>query len=82
MCLQRRSPKNTSGFSLDARSHISAAAFGAAGQRCMALSVAIFVGESIKWLPELVERARKLKVRVGLAFVVNAAGPAAFSLSA
>uniref|UniRef100_A0A8D3E041 methylmalonate-semialdehyde dehydrogenase (CoA acylating) n=1 Tax=Scophthalmus maximus TaxID=52904 RepID=A0A8D3E041_SCOMX len=38
------------------------AAFGAAGQRCMALSTAIFVGESRKWLPELVERSKSLRV--------------------
>jgi len=43
-----------------------AAAFGAAGQRCMALSAAVFVGESSKWIPELVERAKKLKVGSGL----------------
>ena len=41
------------------------AAFGAAGQRCMALSTVIFVGESAKWLPELVEKARKLVVGPG-----------------
>lgn len=41
------------------------AAFGAAGQRCMALSTAIFVGESREWIPELVERAKKLKVSAG-----------------
>lgn len=41
------------------------AAFGAAGQRCMALSVAIFVGEARDWIPELVERTRKLKVACG-----------------
>ncbi|GBM91615.1 putative methylmalonate-semialdehyde dehydrogenase [acylating], mitochondrial [Araneus ventricosus] len=41
------------------------AAFGAAGQRCMALSTAVFVGESQKWIPELVERAKKLKVNAG-----------------
>ena len=41
------------------------AAFGAAGQRCMALSTAIFVGDSKKWIPELVERAKKLKVTAG-----------------
>ncbi|GFS74895.1 probable methylmalonate-semialdehyde dehydrogenase, mitochondrial [Nephila pilipes] len=41
------------------------AAFGAAGQRCMALSTAVFVGESRNWIPELVERARKLKVNAG-----------------
>ncbi|GIY92839.1 probable methylmalonate-semialdehyde dehydrogenase, mitochondrial, partial [Caerostris extrusa] len=38
------------------------AAFGAAGQRCMALSTAVFIGESRNWIPELVERAKKLKV--------------------
>ncbi|TRY58354.1 hypothetical protein DNTS_034198 [Danionella cerebrum] len=32
------------------------AAFGAAGQRCMALSTAILIGEARDWLPELVER--------------------------
>lgn len=41
------------------------AAFGAAGQRCMALSTAILVGEASKWLPELVERAKKLRVNAG-----------------
>ena len=41
---------------------IAGAAFGAAGQRCMALSVALFVGETKEWIPELVERAQALKV--------------------
>ncbi|CAG5128061.1 unnamed protein product [Candidula unifasciata] len=41
------------------------AAFGAAGQRCMALSTAIFVGEAREWIPDLVEKARKLKVNAG-----------------
>ncbi|UYV78025.1 ALDH6A1 [Cordylochernes scorpioides] len=41
------------------------AAFGAAGQRCMALSTAVFVGEARQWIPELVERAKKLKVNAG-----------------
>lgn len=41
------------------------AAFGAAGQRCMATSVAVFVGEAQKWVPDFVERAKKLKVNVG-----------------
>ncbi|BEI86890.1 hypothetical protein CcaverHIS002_0702360 [Cutaneotrichosporon cavernicola] len=44
---------------------IAGAAFGAAGQRCMALSVAIFVGESRAWIPELIERAKGLKVSGG-----------------
>lgn len=41
------------------------AAFGAAGQRCMATSVAVFVGESREWIPDFVERAKKLKVNIG-----------------
>lgn len=44
---------------------LAGAAFGAAGQRCMALSTAVFVGEAQKWIPDLVERARKLKVNAG-----------------
>lgn len=31
----------------------------------MALSTAIFVGESAKWLPELAERSKNLKVNAG-----------------
>ncbi|PVV01116.1 hypothetical protein BB560_004475 [Smittium megazygosporum] len=42
------------------------AAFGAAGQRCMALSTAVFVGESQEWIGEVVEQASKLKVGSGL----------------
>ncbi|XP_055496123.1 methylmalonate-semialdehyde dehydrogenase [acylating], mitochondrial [Leucoraja erinacea] len=41
------------------------AAFGAAGQRCMALSTAVLVGEAKSWLPELVEKAKKLRVNAG-----------------
>lgn len=41
------------------------AAFGAAGQRCMALSTAVFVGEAQQWLPDLVARAQALKVNAG-----------------
>lgn len=44
------------------------AAFGAAGQRCMALSTAIFVGDSREWLPELVERSKSLRVNAGNSF--------------
>ncbi|PWN52114.1 putative methylmalonate-semialdehyde dehydrogenase mitochondrial precursor [Violaceomyces palustris] len=44
---------------------IAGAAFGAAGQRCMALSVVIAVGEAQQWIPELVERAKQLKVSGG-----------------
>lgn len=31
----------------------------------MALSTAVFVGEAQKWIPDLVEKARKLKVGAG-----------------
>lgn len=41
------------------------AAFGASGQRCMALSVAIFVGESKSWIPELKEKAIQLTTGPG-----------------
>ena len=44
---------------------IAGAAFGAAGQRCMALSVLILVGEAQSWLPDLVAKAKTLKVNAG-----------------
>ncbi|KAL7940290.1 aldehyde dehydrogenase [Trichoderma barbatum] len=44
---------------------IVSAAFGAAGQRCMALSVAVFVGETQKWLDQLVQKAKTLRVDAG-----------------
>ncbi|VDM36551.1 unnamed protein product [Toxocara canis] len=48
-----------------ALNQITAAAFGAAGQRCMALSVAIFVGEAQKWSEDITKKAQKLKVNAG-----------------
>ncbi|EEH36618.1 methylmalonate-semialdehyde dehydrogenase [Paracoccidioides lutzii Pb01] len=44
---------------------ITGAAFGAAGQRCMALSTLVMVGETKEWLPEIAERAKALKVNGG-----------------
>lgn len=44
---------------------VTGAAFGAAGQRCMALSTLVMVGETKEWLPELAERAKALKVDGG-----------------
>ncbi|KAI1499642.1 Aldehyde/histidinol dehydrogenase [Biscogniauxia marginata] len=41
------------------------AAFGAAGQRCMALSTLVMVGETKDWLPELAESAKRLQVNGG-----------------
>ncbi|KAL9595869.1 MAG: hypothetical protein Q9219_006174 [cf. Caloplaca sp. 3 TL-2023] len=44
---------------------IAGAAFGAAGQRCMALSTLVMVGETKDWLSELAERAKQLNVNGG-----------------
>ncbi|BCR82929.1 CoA-acylating methylmalonate-semialdehyde dehydrogenase [Aspergillus chevalieri] len=44
---------------------IVGAAFGAAGQRCMALSTAVMVGETQDWLSEMAERAKVLNVNGG-----------------
>jgi malonate-semialdehyde dehydrogenase (acetylating)/methylmalonate-semialdehyde dehydrogenase len=41
------------------------ATFGAAGQRCMATSVTVLVGEAQKWIPDIVAKAKTLKVNVG-----------------
>lgn len=40
---------------------ITSASCGAAGQRCMAISVAIMVGESSDWIPEIKTRFESLK---------------------
>ncbi|AMW79090.1 methylmalonate-semialdehyde dehydrogenase (acylating) [Acinetobacter sp. TGL-Y2] len=44
---------------------LAGAAFGAAGQRCMALSVAVMVSESKQWIDTLVEKAKTLSVNAG-----------------
>lgn len=49
----------------DTLKQLVGAAFGAAGQRCMALSTAIFVGQSQEWIPELVKLAKSLRVGAG-----------------
>ena len=41
------------------------ASFGAAGQRCMAVSVAVLVGAAREWVPDLVAKARTMKVGAG-----------------
>ena len=43
--------------------NIAGASVGAAGQRCMAISVAVFVGEAREWIPEV--RDALAKVRPG-----------------
>ncbi|MDN6276059.1 CoA-acylating methylmalonate-semialdehyde dehydrogenase [Psychrobacter sp.] len=44
---------------------LAGAAFGAAGQRCMALSVVVMVGESKQWVDEIVEKSEQLVVSAG-----------------
>jgi malonate-semialdehyde dehydrogenase (acetylating) / methylmalonate-semialdehyde dehydrogenase len=41
------------------------AGFGAAGQRCMATSVAVLVGAAKDWIPDIVAKAKSLKVNAG-----------------
>ena len=41
------------------------AGFGAAGQRCMATSVAVLVGEANQWIPDIVAKAKTLKLNGG-----------------
>ena len=41
------------------------AGFGAAGQRCMATSVAVLVGEANNWIPDIVAKAKTLRVGPG-----------------
>jgi malonate-semialdehyde dehydrogenase (acetylating)/methylmalonate-semialdehyde dehydrogenase len=41
------------------------AGFGAAGQRCMATSVIVLVGNTVEWLADLVEKSKNLKVNAG-----------------
>jgi malonate-semialdehyde dehydrogenase (acetylating) / methylmalonate-semialdehyde dehydrogenase len=44
------------------------AAYGSAGERCMAISVAVFVGDEIanQVIPKVAERARQLKIKNGM----------------
>lgn len=44
---------------------LAGAAFGAAGQRCMALSALIAVGETKEWVSEIAEKAKQLSVNGG-----------------
>ena len=44
---------------------LTAASCGAAGQRCMAISVAVFVGEGKRLIPKVAERMATLKVGPG-----------------
>ena len=49
----------------DAINAIIGACFGSTGQRCMATAVVTLVGEAQNWIPEIVERSKKLTVGPG-----------------
>lgn len=49
----------------DAMNALVNATFGASGQRCMALSVAVMVGETKEWVKELVPKAKSFKIGKG-----------------
>lgn len=49
----------------DAINAVIGATFGSTGQRCMATSVVILVGDAQKWIPEIVERSKRMSVGAG-----------------
>ena len=49
----------------DALNALVNAAFGASGQRCMALSTVIFVGETKEWVKDLSAKAQSFKIGAG-----------------
>lgn len=49
----------------DAVNALVSAAFGASGQRCMALTTAVMVGSSKNWVADVVEKVKKLKLGHG-----------------
>ena len=50
----------------DAINALIGACFGSTGQRCMAISVAVLVGDAQQWVPEIVEKCKKLTVGPGM----------------
>ena len=49
----------------DAINAVVSSVYGAAGQRCMALSVIVLVGDAQHWIPEILAKAKSLKVGPG-----------------
>lgn len=49
----------------DALNAIVNAAFGASGQRCMALTTAVFVGDAKEWVHDIAEKAKSFKIGAG-----------------
>lgn len=49
----------------DAMNAMVGACFGSTGQRCMAISVSVMVGDSQEWIPEILEKTKSLSVGPG-----------------
>ena len=49
----------------DAINAVVSSVYGAAGQRCMALSVIVLVGDTQNWIPDILQKAKSLKVGTG-----------------
>lgn len=50
----------------DAINAMIGACFGSAGQRCMAISVSVMVGESQEWIPEIIEKSKSITIGAGV----------------
>jgi len=44
---------------------IIGACFGSTGQRCMAISTVVMVGDSVKWIPEIIAKTKTLTIGAG-----------------
>jgi malonate-semialdehyde dehydrogenase (acetylating)/methylmalonate-semialdehyde dehydrogenase len=49
----------------DAINAMIGACFGSAGQRCMAITVSVMVGEAQEWIPEIVEKSKHMTIGPG-----------------
>lgn len=49
----------------DAINALVGACFGSAGQRCMAISVAVLVGDAQNWIPEIIAKSKELTIGAG-----------------
>jgi malonate-semialdehyde dehydrogenase (acetylating)/methylmalonate-semialdehyde dehydrogenase len=50
----------------DAINAMIGACFGSSGQRCMAISVSVMVGEAQEWIPEIVAKAKSMTIGAGV----------------
>ena len=50
----------------DAVNALIGACYGSTGQRCMAISTIVMVGDAAEWIPDLVEQSKKLTVGKGV----------------